>query len=439
VSRKDLGVLTPTPLADSTYTHTAPLDYRSAPYQYSITTTFQDNRCQTTNISVTPPKPLVPKVTATVSEVDMTGRVNLAWGAQTDAPTSYLVLGPGLNQNGVEVTAAAAGQTLNIDKLQAGKYEWMVTPVWKTAAGTMSDVTNAARVSATVVITSGKYRISIAGFRVNHATYDDQLSLDGRGDEVYAAATVTQWRRALYSSVVSNTTVKSDVYGETNQSTRVQAGRASPQGGLTSGDVAPTGWDPSRAPSGAPSTTRFPLILWEGTLHNEIDIVVVHPTLWEADGDPATFELWKSYTSGGAASNYFWLKDANSSAILEHKYDYPSEFYQFSTAAQFANETEPFTSSSTRPERIYPGRDRPIGLDWYVEQIELAILNYSKIYWVNREYTFSREKIEALLNAPGAGLAPGIVAVPLVDGDPHHEAGKLLGDYTLYFYVQRVP
>ena len=62
-----------------------------------------------------------------------------------------------------------------------------------------------------------------------------------------------------------------------------------------------------------------------------------------------------------------------------------------------------------------------------------------KIYWDDREYTFTRNKSEALLNAPSAGLAPGMVAVRLVDGDPHHAAGRLDGDYTLYFYVQRVP
>jgi hypothetical protein len=290
-------------------------------------------------------------------------------------------------------------------------------------------------VSATVVITSGKYRISIAGFRANNPTYDDQLSLDGHGDEVYAAATVTQWQRALNQILVSNTTVKSDVYGEANQSTRVQAGRASPQGGLTAGDVAPSGWDPSRAPSGAPSTTRFPLLLWEGALRNETDVVVVHPTLWEADGDPTTFELWKRYTSGKAASNYYWFKDMNSGAIFEHKEDFPSEIYQYSTAAQWSSPDDAFKSSSTYPERIYPGRDRPIGLDSYSENIELAIANYSRIYWVDREYTFTRGKIEALLSAN----ATGIVAVPFVDGDPHHEAGKLQGNYTLYFYVQRVP
>ena len=89
------------------------------------------------------------------------------------------------------------------------------------------------------------------------------------------------------------------------------------------------------------------------------------------------FNHWKGITSGGAASNYFWFRDMNNAAIFEHKYDYPTDIYQFSTAAQFANEQEPFTSNSTRPQRIYPGRDRPIGLDDYSENVSLAVLNYS--------------------------------------------------------------
>ena len=422
VSRRDLGALTTTPVTALTYTHTAALDYRNAPYHYTLTALFADGRCATTNVAVTGPKPLAPKVTATVTASNMVGRVHLSWGAQADKPTSYLVLGPNLHEAGAEVTAGATEQSIDIEKLTAGTYEWLVTPFWKTPTGVMSDVTSGARVSVKVAFSSGKYRISIAGFRVNHPTYDDQLNLDGQGDEVYAAATVSQWRRQLNSVLVLNDTVKSEVYR-----------------GLNTGSVAPSGFASSQAPGGAGSKTRFPLVLWEGVLSNDVDVVVVHPTLWELDGDPEVFNHWKGNTSGGAASNYFWFKDMNNAAIFEHKYDYPTDIYQFSTAAQFANEQEPFTSNSTRPQRIYPGRDRPIGLDDYSESVDLAVLNYSKIYWDDREYTFTRNKIEALLNAPSAGLAPGMVAVRLVDGDPHHAAGRLEGDYTLYFYVQRIP
>jgi hypothetical protein len=149
VSRKDLGVVTPTPIAGSPYTHTAAIDYRT-PYQYSITATFADNRCATTNVSVTGPKPLVPQVTATVTQ-GVTGKVHLAWGVQADRPTSYLVLGPGLKNDGAEVSAAAAGQSIDIESLPSGTHEWLITPLWKTPAGIMSDVTTAAHAKATIV------------------------------------------------------------------------------------------------------------------------------------------------------------------------------------------------------------------------------------------------------------------------------------------------
>ncbi len=422
ISRRDIGVLTTAPITALTYTHAAPLDYHNAPYQYSITASYPDGRCATRDVAVTAPRPITPTVTPSFTG-SLTARVTLKWPGQSDTPSSYVVLGPGLHQNGVEVTAAASGQTFDIDNVPAGPQTWLVMPVWKTTAGNLSDAATAARVTVTIRFTTGNYRISLAGFRVNRPTYDDQLNLDGLGDEVYAAATVSQWRRQLNSVLVLNDTVKSEVYR-----------------GLTTGGVAPSGFDPSQAPGGAGSKTRFPLVLWEGVLSNDVDVVVVHPTLWELDGDPEVFNHWKGNTSGGAASNYFWFKDMyNGTAIFEHKYDYPTDIYQFSTAAQFANEQEPFSSNSTRPQRIYPGRDRPIGLDDYSESVDLAVLNYSKIYWDDREYTFTRNKIEALLNAPSAGLAPGMVAVRLVDGDPHHVAGRLDGDYTLYFYVQRIP
>ena len=285
ISRRDVGVLTTAPLTALTYTHAAPLDYHNAPYQYTITASYPDGRCATRDVAVTAPRPITPTVTPTVTAAAK-ARVTLKWPRQSDTPSSYVVLGPGVHQNGVEVTAAASGQTLDIDNVPAGPQTWLVMPVWKTTAGNMSDATTAARVNATIVFTTGNYRISIAGFRVNRPTYDDQLNLDGRGDEVYAAATVSQWQRALNSILRSNDTVKSDVYGDANGSNRVQAGRAGASGGLTTGDVAPSGFDPSRAPSGAGSKTRFPLTLWEGSLKNGIDVVVVHPTLWELDGDP---------------------------------------------------------------------------------------------------------------------------------------------------------
>jgi hypothetical protein len=145
VSRRDLGELTPTPVSASSYTHTAAL-FASTTYQYVISGLQSDGGCTTATVSVTPPRPLTPQVTATIT----TTGVRLSWRAQSDHPTDYLVLGPGLPATGTEVPASMSPADLAINNLAAGTHTWLVTPLWKTPTGTMSDVAFGGRVSATI-------------------------------------------------------------------------------------------------------------------------------------------------------------------------------------------------------------------------------------------------------------------------------------------------
>lgn len=145
VSRRDLGELTPTPVSGSSYTHTAAL-FASTTYEYVISGLQSDGGCTTATVSVTPPRPLSPQVTATLTA---TG-VRLSWRAQADRPTDYLVLGPGLPTTGTEVPASISGADLAINNLAVGTHTWLVTSLWKTPTGTMSDVALGGRVSATI-------------------------------------------------------------------------------------------------------------------------------------------------------------------------------------------------------------------------------------------------------------------------------------------------
>ena len=462
ISRSDIGSLTAAPITALSYTHAAALDYRNTPYKYAIAALYSDGKCAITNVTVTAPKPVVPRVTPTVTPGEQTSRVNLTWGDQADHPTSYLVLGPGLHEAGAEVTAGANGQALDIDKLPAGNLEWLVMPFWRTPTGIMSDVSNAARVTATVTVTSGKYQIFIAGFRVNNQTYDDPVNRDGWVDEIYAAASVAKWEGG---AVKSNEVAKSWVYGDANASGRIRAGSGSGNGGLKAGDVVPSGWSPSSAQL-PPETDahRFPMKVWEGTLRIG-DVLSVRPTLWEFDGDSGAYEYWRAW----ALSSPTWGSGLASPGLAATKGP-SSPLYQFASAAQFADPGEALDAAFERDYvqptaadgdrfdkgmkktagRFWPGKDRIVGLDGYVRDMRGLFVaptasgsteefDYSRIHWVDRQVAFTREKIEAALNAPGSqGFPPGVIAISLVDED-HNPLGPLHGDYTLYLRVVRMP
>jgi hypothetical protein len=184
--------------------------------------------------------------------------------------------------------------------------------------------------------------------------------------------------------------------------------------------------------------------------------VAVRPTLWEFDGDTGAYEYWRAWVlsapgNGGSDPGLVVTRTGQ------------SPLYQFSTAAQYANEAEALDDlldsgagkiidfrrfddgMKKTASRFFPGKDRIVGIDSYVrETSDLAFqgdsaLDRSRIYWDDRQIAFTRPKIEAALKAAGVGgLAPGVIAVSLVDQD-HSPAGPLHGDYTLYLQVERIP
>jgi hypothetical protein len=149
ISRLDLGDLTSSPVTASLFTHVAPMDYRIT-YRYVITGILANDGCTTASVSVTPPRPLTPQVTANVTAGAPSSRVTLSWAAQADRPTSYVIAGAGLpNTAEIAASANANGYSFNIDNLQPGSHSWEVFPLWKTPTGNMGDATGA-RVTATI-------------------------------------------------------------------------------------------------------------------------------------------------------------------------------------------------------------------------------------------------------------------------------------------------
>jgi hypothetical protein len=152
IARRDLGDLTSSPVTDASFTHIAPLGHWMT-YEYTFTGVLADGGCSSTTAMVRPPAPLTPQVTAAVTLGNgQQNRVALSWGAQSDRPTSYVVIGRGVPATGAEVPAStnAASYRFDIVNLSPGTYTWEVLPLWKTPTGNMSDVNTDGRVTVTI-------------------------------------------------------------------------------------------------------------------------------------------------------------------------------------------------------------------------------------------------------------------------------------------------
>jgi hypothetical protein len=149
VADRNGNPLTPSPITQLTYTHNAAHNH-SFSYSYSVTALLANGGCAITRLTFTPPAPLTPQVTVQVIASTQPGRIRLTWGDQADLPAYYLVLGPGIPQSGVEVTASRTGQTYEIVQLTAGTHRWSVTPYWRAPGEIVGDDALGARVTATI-------------------------------------------------------------------------------------------------------------------------------------------------------------------------------------------------------------------------------------------------------------------------------------------------
>jgi hypothetical protein len=247
---------------------------------------------------------------------------------------------------------------------------------------------------------SGNYRITVAGFRVNQNTSDDPLNRDGWGDEVYASVVLQRFNRSS-GSVLETRTVTSQTHGDGNAVRgRVPQGHASDGGGLTAGDVVPFGWDEQSA---KPPTERgrFPMVVWEGPLADRGDVLVLRPSLWEHDGDRTSFDLWTRslassppHATWGLAAVQQGLATSAIASVAGAAFELP----------------------------VATGRDRPIGL--------------RDRKWQDRVVVLDREKIEAALGA-SPGRSPGLIELRLQEEMGKGRGAPENGDYILYLRVER--
>ena len=346
----------------------------------------------------------------------------LTWTAVPGAG-SYLVGGPGL-----DVGVMVSGTSHTVTGIPDGAHTWMVASVYQ-PGGVLTTADKWSRTTTTVVNRSGRYRIALTGFRVQRPTFDDRVN--GNGDEVYASAAVTTIDRRNDAVLQPRTVIRSVTYGDVSRdSPRVSAGSFSTSGGLWAGDVVPAGTDPRMA-SATPSGTRIPLALWEGTLRDGIDAVVINPVLWEEDGQLEYYNVWA---------------DANSSTRQQ-----PAR-----AAAQAAAIRDRVSRSDLTPFRgmlvllcssasdlipdCKPGNDRPIGINREVCVGDTFASNL--LAWCDVTVVVTRENVERTLSAAisTGGAPPGLVIVPLVEpSGVDLVKGGLDGSYELYLRVEPLP
>ena len=180
------------------------------------------------------------------------------------------------------------------------------------ASGTLLATATALPQAAPAVVVDPlepRYRVLLLGATVRVGTKESTGS-DGLGDEIYAAAVALQWDRSN-DMEKSRSVVRTVEYGDVSASAasadRIRAGTASAgTGGLKGGDAVPDGFvAPAKnsATKGTPSSTQFPLQVWEGTLTAGVDAVLIVPSLWERDTADTAYRryeaLWKLYPFRG--------------------------------------------------------------------------------------------------------------------------------------------
>lgn len=298
--------------------------------------------------------------------------------------------------------------------------------------------------------TTGRYRVSIAGFKVNHETFDDQLERDGKRDEVYVTAWAQVIDRATGAARAPGVIHQSAVHGDTwNLPGRILAGTASDRGGIKTGDRVGATPGLGRAFSSTVPYS-FPMEVWVGTLSDATDTLLVMPVLWEKDNDDSASRWWTNFVSQEWAGELGrWLANLKPSITEITDNRVGSEFYSGGprTAANTYTMThlgsywDPIHPLETGARarsfvNLRPGSDRPIGMDAGI--------------FVYRDHVIaiSREAIEAgLARRIQPSSEPVWFTVRLrdrdLDGMPTRSPGDpwlaMEGDYELYLAAERLP
>lgn len=282
--------------------------FRPGYYRYTITVQYADGSVGTDAIDLVVPKGGAP-APVTAQDIGL-ARVRIQWNADVPGTCCVKIMGPGLGPAGEKLVRG--GPPFDLPILPAGTHTWKVAaaydvrnlpvqPAVNYGATTQSGVTYVvlappsewAEVSHTVRYGMGRFRISLEGFQAIRVTAEDPFRHDGRGDEVFISTMVSEYGRngSLRSSRMTRTPTFGDRH---NFPERVQAGSASPQGGIMPND---------RYPAAAQlvsqlqpvTTNNLPFLLWEGELTEIDNAVILSPAIWESDGGDELFSSFSHF------------------------------------------------------------------------------------------------------------------------------------------------
>lgn len=275
------------------------------------------------------------------------------------------------------------------------------------------------------------YRLIAESIRVTSETVDEQLSGDGKYDEIFVASIAEVLDRRTAARRISPTQV-SAVHGDVSfwpPPARVRAGSASGNGGIRAGDnVTPLWAKPSpNAANGAPS-----FVLWEGELRDGMDDLLLHPTLWEVDQKDSEM----ARITDGVTCGYYLCNWANrirsqtgspqtvQALIAGTKISYVETDILWLSGNRFVSHMERQDS------------DRPIGLEGDdAEASSWGIVGNLR----DRVVVLSREKIEAALAAGTNKIEVRFWDHWAKPGVPQSTVSYLNGDYLLTIRIERLP
>jgi hypothetical protein len=262
-----------------------------------------------------------------------------------------------------------------------------------------------------IIMATARFRAVVNGFRVNKETFDDLFQRDGKRDECFVQAVVRTCRAD--GTVLATSTPRTPVMGDVNGlSGRVQAGSASPLGGLASGDAYPQEPPHVRTLPLTPLRDWPPFAVWEGDLEDGKDVVYISPSIWEVDDGPSL--LQRFIEAQKSIDDQFGkkAKEIFGGAFPPSRWIFDSVSLGIQTAAAYLEHTGD------------PG-DRPIGM-------HLNPNPGAKYFFPPPVIVLSYESAKKLTQTSVKGV-PGLLELPFDD-----DSSLGGGSYSLYVQVEEV-
>ncbi|HWB41291.1 MAG TPA: hypothetical protein VG500_08540 [Gemmatimonadales bacterium] len=286
--------------------------FQAGYYSYTLTVYYADGSAGKGGVDLLNQKGASP-APVTVQELSP-GRVRLEWDRGVPGTCCVKIIGPGFGAAGEKMVVGGGPVDLI---LPPGTHSWKVAAAYNAANLPVQPATHYgtammygdtyvvlappsewADVSHTVNIRGGRYRISLERFHADVDVREDLFRADGRGNEIYIATQVSEYRPG--GQLFSTRMVRTPTFGDRhNFPNRVQAGSASPSGGIQAKDEYPAAVE-YVSQLRPPTTTNLPYVLWEGDLNEVEGLVILSPAIWEADEDDRLFGQVATFHTGAA-------------------------------------------------------------------------------------------------------------------------------------------